>query len=145
MLILLLQEVALIGEYEGSVEDLGDAEVLLFQLQSIPLFRSKLTLIQNMLSFDAVSLQSAAEAYNSACIQLCESPSLLKLLSILLSHANFLNAGRGGTMQVNFTFFQEPLFYYFHHDCRASECLRFQSLLNAGCTSLSSSAVSRSL
>lgn len=93
----------MLGEHEGSVEELGDAEDLLLQLESIPMFQSKLRFMYNMSKFDAAVLKSAAESYNNACIELCESPVLLKLLSSLLCHANFMNSGRGESMQVSFT------------------------------------------
>lgn len=82
------------------MEELGEAETLLLQLDSIPMFRSKLKLLHNISSFDAVSLQRSAESYRDACTQLCMSPSVLKLLSVLLAHANFMNAGRGSALTV---------------------------------------------
>jgi hypothetical protein len=82
------------------VEDLAEAELLLLQLESIPLFRSKLKLLHSISSFDAISLQSSAKAYSDACVQLCASPSVPKLLSVLLSHANVMNAGLSTALTV---------------------------------------------
>jgi hypothetical protein len=91
----LLQECALLKSHDGPVLDLGEAELLLLQLDAIPMFRPKLKMLQTISSFDAVSLQHAAKTYSDACAQLCMSQSLVKLLSVLLSHANFMNAGSG--------------------------------------------------
>jgi hypothetical protein len=79
---------------------LGEAEAVFLELDSIPMFRSKLKLLHYMSSFDAVTLQSAAKTCIDACTELCLSPSLPKLLSVLLSHANFMNAGRGSIIKV---------------------------------------------
>ncbi len=83
------------------MEDLGEVETLLLQLGSIPMFRSKLQLLDNMYSFDAASLQRSAEMHVDACNQLCLSPAVPKLLSVLLSHANFMNAKRGPILTVS--------------------------------------------
>ena len=108
-----MQELALLNERESSAEELGDAEKLLLQLDSIPMFRSKLRLMHGMSSFDAVTLQRAAESYANACIELCESPSLLKLLSVVISHADFVNSGRGVAMQASLTHLNESSFLIF--------------------------------
>ncbi len=73
---------------------------MFLELDSIPMFRSKLKLLYYMSSFDSVSLQTAAKTCIDACTELCLSPSLPKLLSVLLSHANFMNAGRGSIIKV---------------------------------------------
>ena len=83
------------------MEDLGEAETLLLQLDSIPMFKSKLQLLDYMYSFDTTSLQRSAEMHVDACNQLCLSPAVPKLLSVLLSHANFMNAKRGPTLTVS--------------------------------------------
>jgi hypothetical protein len=88
----LLQEIATLKAHIGPLDTLGEAEAILLQLESIPMFRPKLQLLHNMASFDAASLQQAAKSYIHACSQLCLSPSLLKLLAVLLTHANFMNA-----------------------------------------------------
>ncbi len=72
----------------------------MLQLESIPLFRSKLKLLSSISSFDAISLQSSAKSYSNACAQLCASPSVPKLLSVLLSHANVMNAGLATALTV---------------------------------------------
>ena len=91
----LLQEVTLLKSHDGPVLDLGEAELLLLQLDAIPMFRTKLKLLQTISSFDAGSLEHAAKTYSDACAQLCLSQSLVKLFSVLLSHANFMNVGSG--------------------------------------------------
>jgi hypothetical protein len=100
---------------------LGEAESVLLELDAIPMFRSKLKLLHHMSSFDAFSLQSAAKTCIDACTQLCLSPALPKLLSLLLSHANFMNAGRGSIIKVRQNLVLYIILHCFDFNIRVSE------------------------